>query len=144
VYKSDFIAEREARSRLATEKDRLRQELEAEQLKNQGLADQLTRYTQQQLQDMQLRASQADPYGRYHYPQGQYSHPYPQVTVAPSTRDTNYPQQGGPYHGVGAGGDNSGGAAALNRGAGVRGSGGDLNDLSEGGGVGVGGQGAGV
>ena len=69
VYKSDFTAERDARSQLATDKDRLAQELEAEQLKNQGLSDQLMRYTQQQLQDMQLRASQgtAAPHF-YNYP----------------------------------------------------------------------------
>ena len=79
VFKSDFTAERDARSRLATDKDRLSQELEAEQLKNQGLTDQLTRYTQQQLQDMQLRANQGSLGTNFftyphHYPTQQDAH----------------------------------------------------------------------
>ncbi|XP_076447760.1 uncharacterized protein LOC143284710 [Babylonia areolata] len=71
VYKADFEAEREARSRLAMEKERVSAELEGEQLKAQGLADQLTRYTQQQLHDMQLRATQGSspsPSHLLHYP----------------------------------------------------------------------------
>nr|KAG5705570.1 hypothetical protein BaRGS_034768 [Batillaria attramentaria] len=57
VYKSDFTAERDARARLATERDRLAGEIEAQQVRNQELTDQLTQYAQRQLADMQLRAS---------------------------------------------------------------------------------------
>nr|QNL15273.1 inhibitor of nuclear factor kappa-B kinase subunit gamma [Littorina littorea] len=98
VYKCDFTAERDARTQLATEKDRLCQELESEQLKNQGLADQLTRYTQQQLQDMQLRASQGSPAGPYYPPQ----YAYPQVS------------QGYLMGGGGDGGSGGGGGGQLN------------------------------
>lgn len=97
VYKSDFMAEREARSRLATEKERLSQELEGEQLKNQGLVDQLTRYTQQQLHDMQLRASQGSSAAHYLQP----TFPgYPR-------QQPHYQEAGGNL--VGGGGDGGGG-----------------------------------
>ena len=107
VFRFDFTAERDARSQLATDKDRLAQELEAEQLKSQGLSDQLMRYTQQQLQDMQLRASQgtAAPHF-YNYP-----------------RHNTYPAQPEAYQHA---------AGYMMGGGGDGGAGGSFNDLSGG------------
>ncbi|KAL8559163.1 hypothetical protein ACOMHN_048410 [Nucella lapillus] len=100
VYKSDFLAEREARSRLATEKERVSQELEAEQLKAQGLVDQLTRYTQQQLHTMQLRASQGSAAAAH------YLHPTFSASTLPR-QPLHHPYQGG------GGGDGGGGGGGL-------------------------------
>ena len=125
MFKCDFTAEREARSRLATEKDRLLQELEAEQLKNQGLADQLTRYTQQQLQDMQLRASQGTGGSPFYHP----AYPYPAQPEA-------YPQGAG-YPMAGGGGDGGGGQFNnLSGGEGAQAMHGQLYGEGEGGGGG--------